>query len=93
MLLNNFLYTRSLIQNEQFHFRTSFSSLIPKTRINEDSKNPLESEEYKEEIKKIRIGGRSRREKRIQERRSWEKTRGREKEGRRRVPRAGRRKR
>ena len=67
MLLNNFLYTRSLIQNEQFHFRTSFSSLIPKTRINEDSKNPLESEEYKEEIKKIRIGGRSRREKRLQE--------------------------
>ena len=66
MLLNNFLYTRSLIQNEQYHFRTSFSSLIPKTRINEDSKNPLESEEYKEEIKKIRIGGKSRREKRLQ---------------------------
>ena len=39
MLLNNFLYTRSLIQNEQFHFRTSFSSLIPKTRVNEDLKN------------------------------------------------------
>ena len=67
MLLNNFLYTRSLIQNEQFHFRTSFSSLIPKTRINEDSRNPLEDEEYKEEIKKIRIGGKNRREKRLQE--------------------------
>ena len=66
MLLNNFLYTRSLIQNEQYHFRTSFSSLIPKTRINEGSKNPLEDEEYKEEIKKIRIGGKNRREKRLQ---------------------------
>ena len=67
MLLNNFLYTRSLIQNEHFHFRTSFSSLIPKTRVNEDLKNPLESEEYKEEIKNVRIGGRSRREKKLQE--------------------------
>ena len=66
MLLNNFLYTRSLIQNEQFHFRTSFSSLIPKTRVNEDLKNPLEDEKYKEEIKNIHIGGRNRKEKRLQ---------------------------
>ena len=53
MLLNNFLYTRSLIQNEQYHYRTSFSSLIPKTRVNEDLKNPLNDEEYQEEIKQI----------------------------------------
>ena len=66
MLLNNFLYTRSLIQNEQYHFRTSFSSLIPKTRINESSKNPLEDEKYKEEIKKIHIGGKNRKERRLQ---------------------------
>ena len=66
MLLNNFLHTRSLIQNEQFHFRTSFSSLIPKTRINESSKNPLEDEKYKEEIKKIHIGGKNRKERRLQ---------------------------
>ena len=66
MLLNNFLYTRSLIQNEQFHFRTSFSSLTPKTRVNEDLKNPLEDEKYKEEIKNIHIGGRNRKEKRLQ---------------------------
>ena len=66
MLLNNFLYTRSLIQNEQFHFRTSFSSLIPKKRVNEDLKNPLEDEKYKEEIKNIHIGGRNRKEKRLQ---------------------------
>ena len=62
MLLNNFLYTRSLIQNEQYHYRTSFSSLIPKTRVNEDLKNPFDDEEYQEEIKQIRIGGRSRKE-------------------------------
>ena len=66
MLLNNFLYTRSLIQNEQYHFRTSFSSLIPKTRINESSKNPLEDEKYKEEIKKIHIGGKNRKERILQ---------------------------
>ena len=60
MLLNNFLYTRSLIQNEQYHYRTSFSSLIPKTRVNEGLKNPLNDEEYQEEIKQIHIGGRSR---------------------------------
>ena len=55
MLLNNFLYNRSLIQNEQYHYRTSFSSLIPKTRINEDLNGPLNEEEYQEEIKKIRV--------------------------------------
>ena len=66
MLLNNFLYSRSLNRNEQIHNRKSFLSLIPKTTIREMNNNPLKDEEYQEEIKMIHIGGRSRKERELE---------------------------
>ena len=65
MLLNNFLYTSSLNKNEQYHFRTSFKSLIPKTTIYDNLKNPFKDEVYQEKIKTIHIGGRTRGERRL----------------------------
>ena len=56
MLLNNFLYNRSLIQNEQFRNRKSFSSLVPKTSIT-DEVNKIMKEEFQEEIKMVVLHG------------------------------------
>tara|TARA_Y100001935_G_scaffold254815_2_gene265164 strand:- start:10505 stop:11164 length:660 start_codon:yes stop_codon:yes gene_type:complete len=57
MLLNNFLYTRSLLKNEHFQNRLKFSSLVPKTSIYDAIENPFEKEEHIEEIKDIIING------------------------------------
>ena len=57
MLLNNFLYNRSVIQNEYFKNISEFYELIPKKTIHDFSENPYETEEYIEEIKKIKLGG------------------------------------
>ena len=65
MLLNNFIYIRSLNKNEQSQYRRSFSSLIPKTTINQITHDPFK-EEYEEKIKQIIIGGRSRNERKLE---------------------------
>ena len=58
MLLNNFLYTRSLNKNEHSHKVSSYSSLLPRTSIHMLNKdNVLSSDEYQEEIKNIKLGG------------------------------------
>ena len=58
MLLNNFLYTRSLNKNEHFHKVSSYSPLLPRTSIHTINKdNILSSDEYQEEIKNIKLGG------------------------------------
>ncbi len=56
MLLNNFLYNRSLLQNEQFQNRKSFSSLVPKTSITSDV-NKIINDEFQEEIKMVVLQG------------------------------------
>ena len=67
MILNDFLYTRSLNKNEQFNYRKSFLSLVPQTTFNYDPNNILQTEEYQEKIKKIYIGGRSRAERKLED--------------------------
>ena len=56
MLLNNFLYGRSLLQNEQFQNRKSFSSLVPKTSIT-SYVNKIINDEFQEEIKMVVLQG------------------------------------
>ena len=57
MILNNFLYKRSLYQNEQFKNKQSFISLVPKTTFNNIfiELMDFEKKEYKEEPKEIKL--------------------------------------
>lgn len=57
MLLNNFLYTRSLLKNEHLQNRLKFSTLVPKTSIYDAIENPFEKDEYIEEIKTVVVKG------------------------------------
>ena len=67
MILNDFLYSRSLNKNEQSNYRMSFLSLVPKTTFNYDPNNIFQTEEFQEKIKKIHIGGKSRDERRLED--------------------------
>ena len=57
MLLNDFLYRRSLLKTEQYQNRLKFNTLVPKTNIFDGVENPFEKEEYVEEIKTITVKG------------------------------------
>jgi len=57
MLLNDFLYQRSLLKTEQHQSRLKFNALVPQTSIYDGVENPFEKEEYIEEIKKIIVKG------------------------------------
>jgi hypothetical protein len=55
MLLNNFLYLRSLKKNERIKNINNFQSLIPKSTFHSIFHNPYDKEEYFEEIKNVSI--------------------------------------
>jgi chromosome segregation ATPase len=57
MLLNDFLYKRSLQKTEQYQRRLKFNALVPKTSIYTSVENPFEKEDYIEEIKNVIIKG------------------------------------
>ena len=57
MLLNDFLYQRSLLKTEQHQNRLKFNALVPQTSIFDGVENPFEKEEFIEEIKKIIVKG------------------------------------
>ena len=57
MLLNNFLYQRSLIKNELYQQRGKFSSIIPKSTFNNVFIElfDFEKKEHKEEMKEVTV--------------------------------------
>ena len=57
MLLNNFLYQRSLIKNELYQQRGKFSSIIPKSTFNNVFIElfDFEKKEHKEEMKEVTL--------------------------------------
>ena len=57
MLLNDFLYQRSLLKTEQHQRRLKFNTLVPQTSIFDGVENPFEKEEYIEEIKTVIVKG------------------------------------
>ena len=58
MLLNDFLYQRSVIKNKQMQNILSFNVLIPKNTIYDHNTNKYEKEEdFVEEIKNITLKG------------------------------------
>ena len=57
MLLNDFLYQRSLLKTEQHQSRLKFIALVPQKSIFDGVENPFEKEEFIEEIKKIIVKG------------------------------------
>jgi len=57
MLLNDFLYQRSLLKTEQHQSRLKFIALVPQKNIFDGVENPFEKEEFIEEIKKIIVKG------------------------------------
>jgi len=57
MLLNDFLYQRSLLKTKQHQNRLKFNTLVPQTSIYESVENPYEKEEYIEEIKNVIVKG------------------------------------
>lgn len=57
MLLNDFLYQRSVIKNKQMQNILSFNVLIPKNTIHDHNINPYEKEDFVEEIKNITLKG------------------------------------
>jgi DNA repair exonuclease SbcCD ATPase subunit len=57
MLLNNFLYNRSVIKNDYLKNLSDFNKLVPKTTIYSNTENPYENKEYVEEIKQIKLNG------------------------------------
>ena len=57
MLLNDFLYQRSVIKNRNLKSISDFQPLIPKSTIYNYTENPYEKEEYIEELKDVFIGG------------------------------------
>ena len=57
MLLNNFLYQRSLIKNELYQEREKFSIIVPKSTFNNVFIElfDFEKKEYQEEIKEVTV--------------------------------------
>ena len=57
MLLNNFLYQRSLIKNELYQEREKFSIIVPKSSFNNVFIElfDFEKKEYQEEIKEVTV--------------------------------------
>ena len=57
MLLNDFLYQRSVMKNVSLKSIIDFQPLIPKSTIYNYTENPYEKDEFVEEIKDVVIGG------------------------------------
>ena len=57
MLLNDFLYQRSVMKNVNLKSIIEFKPLIPKSTIYNYTENPYEKEEHIEEIKEVIVGG------------------------------------
>tara|TARA_Y100000389_G_C17442182_1_gene509282 strand:+ start:1152 stop:1754 length:603 start_codon:yes stop_codon:yes gene_type:complete len=57
MLLNDFLYKRSVIKNIKLKSIIDFTPLIPKSTIYNYTENPYEKDEFVEEIKDVFVGG------------------------------------
>ena len=57
MLLNDFLYQRSVMKNIKLKSIIDFQPLIPKSTIYNYTENPYEKDEFVEEIKDVFIGG------------------------------------
>lgn len=57
MLLNDFLYQRSVMKNINLKSIIEFQPLIPKSTIYNYTENPYEKDDFVEEIKDVVIGG------------------------------------